>query len=652
MKATKTQLAVDIDFDKAIYPLMGFYKFDGCFSGDTKIMTSIGEIPIKDIVENKLKLKVLSYNEITREIEEKPIINWFNNGIKQGLNFRGSKITENHKMYDGESWISASESVQSSVLDNKEVAGFITGMLLGDSHLAVEKRTGGFGGVRLKWATSKNDVQYGDMKAKLLANLCKVSKKEYISGFEKEAVSFTTGKLNILGDCLWKLHTTSLDSDKIGKRKQVIETSDLVNFNDLSLAIWYFDDGSIGYNNGNELTPRIFLDVSRYSEESCKNFIKVFKSKYSVTPTYSEYKGGVGKKLSFKTNDSVFLLWRMAVIASGMMPRKFPKTMQLGTIPPNPESLKLKAVGTKVGGECNQKFTAYDLEIKDNHNYFANGVLVHNCRMWNKDGQALARSNEPHENVFITNKYSDIMFSGFDGELTVGKPNEEETLNRTSSATRKHKWEGEIVWNLFDWVDDCVINLTFYDRYLALERYIDKNLEVMHNHGIRIIPFEWIHSKEEAEAFYQRALDDGYEGAVYRNPRGKHKSGRSTLKENDFLRAKLQSTKEAQVISIYEAMANENEAVMNELGYLKRSSNKENLTNKGMLGGLICKDLETGLKFKVGMGKMKHCDRVYYFNNPQEIIGQIITYASMDKGVKNLPRFPRFINIRSGRDMS
>ena len=30
---------------------------------------------------------------------------------------------------------------------------------------------------------------------------------------------------------------------------------------------------------------------------------------------------------------------------------------------------------------------------------------------------------------------------------------------------------------------------------------------------------------------------------VFRNPNGKHKSGRSTLKENDFLRAKLQSQK-------------------------------------------------------------------------------------------------------------
>ena len=271
-------------------------------------------------------------------------------------------------------------------------------------------------------------------------------------------------------------------------------------------------------------------------------------------------------------------------------------------------------------------------------------------RSINLDGTLKARSLKPHENLFTTAKYSKDIYLGFDGELIVGAPNEEDTLNRTSSATRTINWKGDISWYVFDWLHPEVVHLPYIDRLHKLKDYVRNQGWALD--GIHVVKYEIVNNAKEAEEFYQKCLDEGYEGAVFRNPDGKHKSGRSTLKENDFLRAKLQSTKEAQVISIYEAMTNENEAVMNELGYLKRSSNKENLTNKGMLGGLICKDLETGLTFKVGMGKMKHCDRVYYFNNSQEIIGQIITYASMDKGVKNLPRFPRFINIRSERDMS
>ena len=34
-----------------------------------------------------------------------------------------------------------------------------------------------------------------------------------------------------------------------------------------------------------------------------------------------------------------------------------------------------------------------------------------------------------------------------------------------------------------------------------------------------------------------------------------------------------------------------------------------------------------------------------------EIVGKIITYKSMDKGVKDLPRCARYIDSRSERDM-
>ena len=58
------------------------------------------------------------------------------------------------------------------------------------------------------------------------------------------------------------------------------------------------------------------------------------------------------------------------------------------------------------------------------------------CRAINLDGTLKARSLKPHENLFTTEKYSKDIYLGFDCELIVGAPNEEDTLNRTSSATR------------------------------------------------------------------------------------------------------------------------------------------------------------------------------------------------------------------------
>ena len=270
-------------------------------------------------------------------------------------------------------------------------------------------------------------------------------------------------------------------------------------------------------------------------------------------------------------------------------------------------------------------------------------------RAINLDGTLKARSLKPHENLFTTEKYSKDIYLGFDGELIVGAPNEEATLNRTSSATRTINWKGDISWYVFDWLHPEVVHLPYLERLHKLKDYVRNQGWALD--GIHVVKYEIVNNAKEAEAFYQKCLDEGYEGAVFRNPNGKHKSGRSTLKENDFLRAKLQSDKEAIVLSVYEAMENQNEATINELGRTQRSTHQENLVGKGMVGGLVCKCLETGLQINVGPGKMKHDQREYYWLHQDEIVGEIIKYKSMDKGVKDLPRFPRFIDFRSERDM-
>lgn len=272
-------------------------------------------------------------------------------------------------------------------------------------------------------------------------------------------------------------------------------------------------------------------------------------------------------------------------------------------------------------------------------------------RMLNINSNALARSLKPHECKFITDKYSNDLFAGFDGELTVGDITAEDVLNKTSSATRTIGWQGKITWNLFDWIPTPEFgNYSYEERYNYLVKYVN-NLPEAVSHDIKVIPYTVINTKEEAIEFYEKCLDEGYEGAIFRNPIAKHKDGRCTIKEGAYLRMKPQSDKEAIVLSIYEAMENQNEAKVNELGRTERSSHKENLVPKGMLGGMIGKCLVTGLEINIGPGKMKHDQREYYWLHQDEIVGKIIKYKSMDKGVKDLPRFPRFIDFRSERDM-
>ena len=67
---------------------------------------------------------------------------------------------------------------------------------------------------------------------------------------------------------------------------------------------------------------------------------------------------------------------------------------------------------------------------------------IDGVRLLNIEGNALARSLKPHECKFITNKYSNDLFAGFDGELTVGETTADDVLNKTSSATRTINWKG------------------------------------------------------------------------------------------------------------------------------------------------------------------------------------------------------------------
>lgn len=51
----------------------------GCFEYNQLVATDIGELKIGDIVTQKIQCNIFSYNKKTKEIELKPIIEWFTN---------------------------------------------------------------------------------------------------------------------------------------------------------------------------------------------------------------------------------------------------------------------------------------------------------------------------------------------------------------------------------------------------------------------------------------------------------------------------------------------------------------------------------------------------------------------------------------------
>lgn len=280
------------------------------------------------------------------------------------------------------------------------------------------------------------------------------------------------------------------------------------------------------------------------------------------------------------------------------------------------------------------------------------------------EGGLTGRSMDPFKNSAVVAKFSDPVYAGFDGELTIdGRLTGSDLCSLTTGLMNRAKIKkGETAlpdnacWNLFDYLDDLVIDLMYCERYTALADHINK-CQPPHVH---LLPYTVIENEEQALAFIETCLDgtapglngEPCEGAIFRDPAAQHKSGRATEKLNDYWRFKPVSDKDALVLEVYEADENLNEAKKNSLGRTERSSHQENKVGKGVAGGFICRDIETGDTIRVPAGCMKHDERKAVFENPALIVGQHIKYRSLDTGLKDAPRQARYICRRAAEDMS
>jgi DNA ligase-1 len=271
------------------------------------------------------------------------------------------------------------------------------------------------------------------------------------------------------------------------------------------------------------------------------------------------------------------------------------------------------------------------------------------------------RSMDPFKNTALNAKFAGLEYAGFDGELTIDGLLTDETLDGetlcslTTGLTNRSKIKkGEdalpdnAVWNLFDLLHPNTIELEYLQRYKMLKLMI----ECEPRRHVTVLPFVWINNPTEAREWITKCLYLNYEGAIFRDPKAMHKSGRATASKNDFWRYKPVSDKDAIVVSVYEAEANNNEKTTNSRGHTERSSHKENKVGKGTAGGFIGIDVETGKEIRTPCGCMKHGERQEVWDNRSEYAGRPYKYTSLDVGVLDQPRQGRWIAWRSKEDMT
>lgn len=239
------------------------------------------------------------------------------------------------------------------------------------------------------------------------------------------------------------------------------------------------------------------------------------------------------------------------------------------------------------------------------------------------------------------NKAMSVLPHGIDGEIIIpGR-----TFNEIQSIVMSFEAEGEseFEFHAFDYVKDST-------EKEYLERIEDlKKLELPP--FVKLVLPTIVNNSAELEALEEKYVTEGYEGIMLRDPRGKYKCGRSTLKEGILLKYKRFEDSEAVVIGFNEKLKNENELGQDELGHAKRSSSKEHLVPMDTLGSFEVRDIETGIEFSVGSGLNSELAKEIW-DNRDKYLGKTISYRYQKSGMKSKPRNPTFRGFRDPRDMS
>lgn len=362
-----------------------------CITGDMKIDTENGKMRIKDIVDKKLTIKVKSINEQTGKEEYKRVTNWSKKYIKDHDHKRWVtvKYTTNNHLYKTlhctndhllayvENPLSTEikyakaedcvgkytlRSVNEDRKLNKERAMYnqdqlevIYGLLLGDSGIGPDGA--------LKSTGSLKHGEYTNYK------------KSVLGGHIRNECSGYTGEKSILQLNHGVTAFSKYLQDIIYRPKKTVDFL-LDNITEKSLAFWYMDDGSWdGYGTS-------FLHTEGFSNEDQDKIVKCLAEKFGIESEVNKRSGRELFRIKMKKEGTEKLHSLIAKYVHPSMQYKIPESLRSEYSASNIDIQKLGYSVNKVKFVNDipyKKSALYDITVEDNHNFFANDNLVHNC---------------------------------------------------------------------------------------------------------------------------------------------------------------------------------------------------------------------------------------------------------------------------------
>ncbi len=375
----------------------------GCMSYGTRITLADGtQEKIGKIVNQRMDVEVLSYDPESDRIVPRRITNWFDNGdaeeflqftvAKSGGNGRAQfAATANHHIRTPGGYREAGELLAGDrvmVAEPQRLSPtqwqLILGGLMGDA--ALSPNTRGRNGTRFRMGHGAMQVEYLDWKASLFANI-----EQSRSVNSKGAAFIDLTPLPELAELREAVYLAG---------QKVLSWDYLKALTPLALAVWYMDDGgfTVRAKGAQERTKdgsgRSEICVEAMSPDSRTRLVEHLAGAFDLHPSLVS-SGSAGKAVLVFSKDETTKLHELVApyihpsMADKLLPRLrglFAVEAQFVEPTMRPVPARILDIHVKPKSRSMRRF---DLEIEGTHNYFVDGVMVHNSPETTTGGRAL-----------------------------------------------------------------------------------------------------------------------------------------------------------------------------------------------------------------------------------------------------------------------
>jgi len=374
----------------------------GCFQYNTRVTLADGtQEKIGKIVNQRLPVEVLSYDPEQDAIVPRKVVSWFDNGTTdQFLQFTVARpggngksqfgCTPNHQVRTPGGWKEAQQlGVGDRVLEAVEhrLSDFqwqvLLGALMGDGALSPTRSAHGG---RFRWGHGAKQQPYADWKASLFGNL--------------NPSRSTNAKGDVFYDMTPLPELAELRSAVYLAGKKVLSEDYLKALTPLSLAIWYMDDGSYSERSKGlqartaDGSGRAEICVEALEPTSRQRLVDYLAGTWGIHARIRLAGRTAKAVLSFPKDETAKLQALVAPFVHPSMEYKLqPRFRGRFAVEPVFASPRQTLVPMPVV-DVRQKprtrsMRRFDIEVEHSHNYFVDGVMVHNSPEVTPGGRAL-----------------------------------------------------------------------------------------------------------------------------------------------------------------------------------------------------------------------------------------------------------------------